>query len=93
MVSNGEVPHDEKYSNDKADNAANLGAMREDEHLNCLARKYSHKQRMYGVLMIRVQKSLFACGRLNGRWGNGVKMTMNPSKDPEKEKVLIPSHF
>ena len=37
MVLKEEVPHEEKYGNDKADKAADFGAMNEDGRLNCTA--------------------------------------------------------
>ena len=63
MVGNGQVPREEKWRNDKADKAADKGAMKEDERLHCLAEKHSHKQRMYRGLMIRIQKSHQPSGR------------------------------
>ena len=64
MVESGLVPIGEKCGNDEADKAADKGAMKEDVRLSCLAEKYSHKRRMYGDFMIRIQKYIIRHGKV-----------------------------
>ena len=93
MVANGNVPHYEKNGNDKADNAADKGAMKEDERLNCVAYKYSDKQRMYGDLMMKIQKIIFAMRETERQMRGNNKIATTPLKNPDTETMLIPMQF
>ena len=58
--------------------------MKEDERLNCVAGNYSHKQRLYGDLVIRIQPFFTTIRKVEKQMREKTKMMKHPCKDPDK---------
>ena len=90
MVEQGKVSFDEKHGNDQADNAAERGTELTQGHAKKFAAFYERRHGRYVKLIGRIQKFIVKVKGEDTRLRREMALERNPTKDKNKEKVVIP---